>query len=228
MDLQRLIDDYLEDKMSPEDRKLFENLIKDNPRYQAELAQQEKGKAVVKLVEQRSQRIPTNFKSWPFAAAIAFVVAFSGYLFWITLGTGPGERLYAKHYQTPPNQTTEGMFGTTETNLKTEAFQAYDAKDFKKAAALFEKISFESDSDYLFLYHGICQLELGRPEKAIPLLNRVGPSSGTASKEVAAWFAAMGYFKLNMLDKGKQSLQATASSPNSYQDQAKTILESLK
>ena len=228
MDLQELINDYLEGKLSPEDRRLFESLIADNPKYKAELIQQEKGRAAVDLFEQSARRRPASLKSWLFSAAIACVLVLCGYLLWITLGMSPGEKLYAKYYQTPPNQVAKSTLGTDEINLKTEAFQAFDANDFEKAAALFERISLQGDSDYLLLYHGICQLELGRPEKAIPLLNRVGSDSDTASKEVAAWFAAMGYFKLNMLDKGKQSLQVTASNANPYQVQAKTILESLK
>ncbi len=228
MDLQELIDDYLEGKLSPEDRKLFENLIADNPTYQAELAQQEKGKAVLKSVEGRSRRLPTHLKSWLFSAATASVLVLSGLLLWITLGMSPGEKLYAKYYKIPPNPVAKNIPDTAEANLKTEAFQAYEAGDFEKAAALFDRMPFHPDSDYLLLYHGICQLELGRPEKAIPLLSLVKSGSGTASREEACWFAALGYFKLNMLDKGKESLRVTASSPNPYQAQAKTILESLK
>lgn len=227
MDLKELVDDYLEGKLSPKDRKLFEDLIAQNPRYRTELEQQEKGKAAAMLVEKRSHRRLANLKSWLFPAAIASFIVLFGYLLWITLGMSPGEKLYAKYYQTLPNQITETMLGSTETKLKMEAFQAYEAGDFKRAATLFDKIPFESDSDYLLLYQGICQLELGRPEKAIPLFNLVRPGSSTASREVASWFAALGYFKLNMLERGEKSLRITASNANPYQEEAKIILETL-
>lgn len=228
MDLQTLIDDYLEGKLSPEDRKLFESLIADNPKYKAELILQEKGRAAVELFEKSVNRRPTRLKSWLFSAAIACVLVLSGYLLWTTLSMSPGEKLYAKYYELLPNQVPKTAYGEIAVDIKTEAFQAYDANDFKKAAALFQQVESQPDSDYILLYHGICQLELGRPEKAIPLLNLVNERTVIAPKEVASWYEALGYFKMNMLDKGKQPLQVTASSPNPYQAQAKAILESLK
>ena len=228
MDLQELVDNYLEGKLSPEDRKLFESLIADNPKYKAELIQLEKGRAAVELFEQSTRRRPSSLKSWLFSAAIACVLVLSGYLLWITLGMSPGEKLYAKHYEPLPNQVPKSAYGELAADIKTQAFQAYDAGDFEKAAALFQQVESQPDSEYILLYYGICQLELGRPEKAIPLLNLVNGETLIAPKEVAAWYEALGYFKMNMLDKGKEFLQVTAANPNPYQAQAKTILESLK
>lgn len=224
MDLQSLIDEYLEGKLSPEDRKLFESLIADNPKYKAELIQQEKGRAAVDLFEQSARRSPSSLKSWLFSAAIACVLVLSGYLLWITLSMSPGEKLFAKYYETYP------VIENTQTNSSgdiSQAFQAFEAKDYEKAAALFERIQTQPNSDFALLYLGICQLELGRPEKAIPVLSLIPANSATAPKEIASWFEALGYFKLNMLDKGKEVLQVTAAKANPYQDQAKTILESM-
>ncbi|GAA0878807.1 hypothetical protein GCM10009119_17750 [Algoriphagus jejuensis] len=226
MDLQELIDNYLEGKMSPEDERLFEKLIAENPQHQAELEQQKKGREALNLAERHATR--SNMKSWALSTAIACFLVLSGYLLWITLGMSPGEKLYAKHYNTFPNQIASGTLETSNTKLLSEAFQAYDAKDFKKAEVLFGQIPHRADSDYLLLYQGICQLELGRPEKAIPLFNLVKSESNAASKEVACWYAALGYFKLNMLEKGKDALRVSASRPNLYQEQAKSILRQLE
>ncbi len=228
MDLQQLIDDYLEGRMSPEDRRLFEDLIEENPRYQAELAQQEKGKAALRLAGQSHRGKTANLKSWLFSIGVGAIIVLAAALLWLTLGLSPGEKIFKKHYETLPNQITASSYGQSNADLKAQAFQAYEAKDFEKAAQLFDRIPSRPDSEYVFLYHGICQLELDRPEKAIPLLNLVKSNSTTASKEVASWFAALAYFKLDMLEKGKQALQVTAAKPNPYQTQARTLLETLK
>lgn len=238
MDQQELINAYLDRKLSPEDQKLFENLIEDNPEYKAELEQQKKLKAAITLSERESLRgfleevdsLPpqTSLKSWLFSGAIAFLLVLAGYFLWITLSMSPGQKLFAKYFESYPNQVPPSLLENDEFGLKSEAFQAYDQGDFQKAAALFEQVKTQPDSDFALLYLGICQLELGRPEKAIPVLSLIPVNSKTASKEVASWFEALGYFKLNMLDKGKKSLQITAANTNPFQAQARNILESLE
>ncbi|MBN7812380.1 hypothetical protein J0A68_15615 [Algoriphagus sp. H41] len=227
MDLQKLIDDYLEGKMSPEDQRLFEDLIEENPKYKAELVQETNGRAALQLAEKRSRKRPGKLRPWLFPALIAVILVLAGYLLWITLGKSQGEKLYAQYYQTLPNQISTAMLGSEHTQQKTEAFKAFEAGDFGRANTIFEGIPLRPDSDYLLLYQGICQLELGRPEKAVPLLMLVKSSSEPASKEVAHWFAALGYFKLNMPERAAQALRVTAANPNPYQQQAKDILQQL-
>jgi len=226
MDLQELIDDYLDGKLNPKDRKLFEDLIAENPQYKAELMAQTHGRAAVESVEKRSTQ--SGLISWSISAAIAVLLVAVGYFLWTTLGMSPGEKLYAKHYETPSRQDLGSAPSREEPKLTSEAFLAYDQGNFKKAAALFEQVEAGPDLDYILFYSGICQLELGRPEKAIPLFDRIHSDSKSVSKEIASWYEALGYFKLDMIDKGKAALQLTASNPNPFTDAAKDILETLK
>lgn len=237
MDQEELINAYLEGTLSPEDQEIFENLIAQNPEYKAELEAQRKIKAAITLSERESLRNfiseldevqvkpKTSFKSWLFSAAAACLVVLVGYFLWTTLSMSPGEKLYARHYETYPNLVAPSTRGESSADLKADAFLAYDNGDFEQAAALFERLQAQADSDYALLYLGICQLELGRPEKAIPVLNLV--SSTSESKEIASWYEALGYFKLNMLDKGKAALKITADSANPFQTQAQEILKTL-
>lgn len=228
MDLQQLIDDYLQGNMSPEDRKLFENLIEAHPRYKSDLASKKKGKEAIQLLEKHFRTKNSLVKSWGLPAVIALGLVLASYLLWISLAMSPGEKLFKKHFAPLPGQVDTVILGGSHSDLKTLALQAYQAKDFAKAAAFFEQIPFDSQSDFLVLYQGICQLELQRPEKAIPLFKLIKPGSSSASAEVAAWFAALGYFKLDMLEEAKKSLRLTAASANPYQNQAQEILKSLE
>jgi len=229
MKLEELFESYLGGKMSESDKGIFEKLLKENPEYQSQLNTfKRKHNTGTETAPPDLATKKTILKTWIIPAAIACVLVLSGYLLWITLGMSPGEKLYAKHYEPLPNQVPKSAYGELAADIKTQAFQAYDAGDFEKAATLFQQVESQPDSEYILLYHGICQLELGRPEKAIPLLNLVNGETAIAPKEVASWYEALGYFKMNMLDKGTQSLKVTAAKPNPYQAQAKTILESLK
>lgn len=238
MDQEELINAYLEGTLSAEDQELFENLIAQNPEYKAELEAQRKIKAAISLSERENLRgflneidrtkakPKSNLKSWIFSTTAACVLVLVGYFLWIMLSRSPGEKLYDRHYETYPNLIAPSTRGQSPNDLKALAFLAYDNGNFEQAAALFERHQAQADSEYALLYLGICQLELGRPEKAIPVLNLVPSSS--ESKEIAAWYEALGYFKLNMLEKGKEALQITAESANPFQTEAQEILKSLK
>ncbi|WP_168171924.1 tol-pal system YbgF family protein [Algoriphagus sp. A40] len=225
MKLEELFDSFLGGKMSESDRILFEKLLEENPEYQSQLNTYRQLK-IQTGKETESSDLPSkskNLKNWLIPIAIALLIVLVGYFLFSTLSMSPGQKLFAKYYETYPIADT----GTNASGDASQAFQAYEAKDYQKAAAFFERIQTQPNSDFALLYLGICQLELGRPEKAIPVLSLIPTNSPTASKEVASWFEALGYFKLNMLDKGKKALQVTAAKPNPYQTQAKTILESL-
>jgi len=238
MDQEELINAYLEGMLSPEDQEIFENLIAQNPDYKAELEAQRKIKAAITLSERGNLRDflskldavhvkpKTKVKSWFFSAVAACMVVLAGYFLWTALSLSAGEKLYARHYETYPNLVAPSTRGESSADLKTDAFLAYDNGDFEQAAALFEQLKNEPNSDYASLYLGICQLELGRPDKAIPVLNLVSPTSEL--KEIASWYEALGYFKLNMLDKGKSAIKVTAASANPFQTQAQEILKTLK
>lgn len=238
MDQEELINAYLEGTLSPEDKELFENLIAQNPEYMAELEAHRKLKAAITLserenlkgflasIEPKETKVKTNTKSWLFSAAAACIVVIVGYFLWTTLSMSPGEKLYARHYETYPNLIAPSTRGEAGADLKAEAFLAYDNGNFEQAAALFEKLQAQSNSEYALLYLGICQLELGRPEKAVPVLNLIPSSSD--SKGITSWYEALGYFKLNMMDKGKAALQVTAAKANSFQTEAQAILKELE
>lgn len=230
MELGELFESYLCGKMSESDKVLFEKLLNENPEYQSQLTayQQQKARSVPQKTAEELPSKAKNIKNWIISIAIAVGIVLAGYFLFNMLSISTGEKLYKKHYETYPNQVPSSVFREDEFGLKSDAFQAYNEGNYKRAAELLEQVQTQPDSDFALLYLGICQLELGRPEKAIPVLGLIPANSKTASKEVASWFEAMGYFKLNMLEKGKKSLQITAAKPNPFQTQAKTILESLE
>ena len=230
MDQRELISAYLEGKLSKEDRKLFEALIEENPSYQTQVEIQRKETAYQSVGRTASDSRPveslSKLKSWLFSAVIACGLVLTGYLLWVTLVKSPGEKLYAKYYEPFPYPSS-GPAQENSGDLTSRAFSAYAQGDFETAATEFEQMGSRPKTGYGPFLLGICYLETGRPEKAIPVLNQIRDDSTTPSKEIASWFEAMGYLKLNMPDKAKAPLKITASTSNPYQKQADTILKSL-
>jgi tetratricopeptide (TPR) repeat protein len=239
MDQEELINAYLDGRLDPKDQKLLEDMIAQNPEYRSEVEAHRKVKAAITLAERENLKSfldtlqpaeSTNksaWKSWTLSGVAASTLVLVGYFLWTTLSMSPGEKLYTRHFELYPNLVAPTTRGVQTEDLKAKAFLAYDNGEFELAAARFEELKSQPNSEYALLYLGICHLELGRPEKAIPNLLLISANPNSPSQEVAAWYAALGYFKLNMLDKGKAQLEVTAATANAFQKEAQEILKML-
>lgn len=239
MDQEELINAYLDGRLDPKDQKLLEEMISQNPEYRSEieahrkvkvaitLSERENLKSFLSTLQQAKSSKKTAWKSWTISGIAASTLVLIGYFLWTTLSMSPGEKLYTRHFELYPNLVAPTTRGDQSEDLKAKAFLAYDNGEYELAAARFEELKSQPDSEYALLYLGICHLELGRPEKAIPNLLLISGNPTSPSREVAAWYAALGYFKLNMLDKGKTQLEITSATANAFQKEAQEILKML-
>lgn len=244
MDQEELINAYLEGTLSPEDQELFEKLLEEQPEYKKLLEEHKKVKIAITLQERNDlkaflkeidqkekdrQKPSSPFKSWLFSGIAACLIVITGFFLWINLSMNPGEKLFKSYYETYPNLVAPTVRGDQESTLKSDAFLAFDNGDFENAASLFDRLQNEAGGDYAAFYSGICQLELGRPEKAIPLFQKVNENASQPDKITAIWFEALGYFLLNKLPEGKSLMTKVAASPgHPLQNRAQEILEKLK
>ncbi len=225
MDQEELINAYLDGKLSPEDRQLFEQLLKEQPEYKTLLEEHRQLKIAVTLeerskikdflveVDQKEKENPKpkgGIKSWIYSGFAACLIVLAGLFLWTNLSMTPGEKIYKSYYEAYPNLIAPTVRGETQANLKSDAFLAFDNQDYQKAAVLFENLQHEPDSDYAVFYLGICQLELGRPEKAIPSFLKVKEDADNPDRITAIWYAALGYFLLNKIEEGTQAVNKVA------------------
>ncbi|GMQ27662.1 tetratricopeptide repeat protein [Algoriphagus confluentis] len=244
MDQDELINAYLDGKLSPDDKRLFEQLLQEDPVYLQALEEQRQIKLAVTLEERSKLKdflreidrnearllAKTNsLKSWLFAGVAACLIVLVGYFLWTSLSTTPGEKLYQTYYQTYPNLVAPTVRGSSSGGLKSEAFLAFDNRDYEKAAVLFENLIQEPNSEFAIFYLGICQLELGRPEKAIPSFQKIKENASQPDKPTALWYEAMGYFKLNKLEEAKLRIGKVAqANGHALQSQAQEIFQKLE
>lgn len=246
MDQEDLINAYLDGKLPPEDKLIFEKLLQEQPEYQLLVEEQRRIKIAVTLQERKDLRdflqqlnetekaVPkttatTTFKSWLYSGVAACLIVLAGLFLWTNLSMDPGQKLYKTYYETYPNLIAPTVRGESASNLKADAFLAYDNGDYQRAAILFENLQQEPDSDYALFYQGICQLELSRPEKAIPLFERMNENSQNPDKITANWYAALGYFQLLKLEEGKSLMaKVAAKTGHPFQPKAQEIMSKLK
>lgn len=244
MDQEELINAYLNGKLSPEDQRLFEQLLEEQPDYKTlleehrqlkiavTLEERSKIKDFLKEIDQEVKEKPKpkgGLKSWIYSGIAACLIVLAGLFLWTNLSMTPGEKIYKSYYETYPNLIAPTVRGETQANLKSDAFLAFDNQEFEKAAVLFENLQQEPDSEYAIFYLGICQLELGRPEKAIPLFLKVKEDVSNPDKITATWYAALGYFQLNKLEEGTQAVNKVAMADgHPLQAKARELAEILK
>lgn len=241
MDQEELFNSYLDGKLSPDDRQLFEQLLEEKPEYKILLEEHRRLKIAVTLeerskikeflleVDQNQKPSPnTSWKSWVFSGAAACVIVLAGLFLWTNLSMTPGEKIYKSYYETYPNLIAPTVRGESQTSLMTDAFLAFDNQDFEKASVLFENLQQEPNSEFAIFYQGICQLELGRPEKAIPLLLKVKEDAVNPDKITATWYAALGYFQLNKLEEGTKAVKQVAEAEgHPFQSKAQELAQML-
>lgn len=214
MDQNELFKNYLEGKLSSEDRLLFEKLLKESQAYQAELNQYKK---------QVSPAKKTRFRSWAVSFLIALGIVALGIFLVYSLASPPGTKLFSTYYQPLDVETWESL--PIDPPIE-KGVTAYKNGKYEEAQTLFEQMLASNSSPDVLFFLGLCHLALDRPEKAIPILDRIPDESPLAGD--AAWYMALGYLKLNKLQEAIIHLHIASEDNSEISDRAKEILAKIK
>ena len=113
----------------------------------------------------------------------------------------------------------------SEDNSLTEAYKAYDNKNFGESIALFEAL--EQTNSSVQLYYSNALLANGDFVKAIPILRQLSESTIKASANQGKWYLALALLHQNKLDDATTILSTLSANSNFYQQQAKELLQVL-
>ena len=158
MDKDILLNNYFEGNLSEEEKQQFNELLSNDSEFKAEFEFQKKAKIAVALSERKkmknqlkeienSRKQKSNNKTWLSIAASIVVILSLGFIFFWNSST-TNDDLYADFYETFPNIEAPTTRGENNLNIKSEAFYAYDSKDYKKAIELFSEIYKVEKTDY--------------------------------------------------------------------------------
>ncbi len=175
--------------------------------------------------------------------AAASVAVLGVAVYWIAFReNNTPEKLLAVYYKEPKintlTKTTRDLaeikkqrqlaidkYGEVEGMQLFNAMTLYDNSAFEQATKAFNALHLQNDT--LYLYQANALLESNKPNEAIAVLERIPPTS--PSYREAQWYTAMGYLKIENIEKTKQILRGLSTEGNKgYQSKSKHLLEKLE
>ncbi|WP_111670949.1 tetratricopeptide repeat protein [Algoriphagus litoralis] len=231
-----LIEKYLEGTITSDEMRAFEDLMARDKDFKAEvdfqleirssLRQQDDVEFREKLGELENQAPKTSSKRfWMGIAASLIGLAMLG-MWWFLL---PAEKedLFQAFYTTQRNIHEPLTRANGQENLTYEVFLAYEKEDWQEALDLFYSLKENSPEEYIDLYIGNCQLQLGKYNDAIQSFEALFNSTDLDLKHRGTWYLALAELANGNTSRAKELLQQLASESGAFSDQAKELLEKM-
>lgn len=237
MKKQKLIDGYFSGTLSSEEKNQLSQLLKNDSVFNEEflfcknlkqVAEYEDNEVFKTQIQQFEGKVKLKYKSytlWLVAASI--IVLFGIGYFVVFQNTVNNETLYAENFEPYRNVIQPIIRSTVSVDLKTQAFTAYEKKEFKKAIQLFSKIQKTDSEAYYIFYKANSFLALDDTNEAIILLKKYSSTQGDFT-EKAQWYLALAYLKENNIISSKNILQSIVTSKSYNFEKAAVILKKLK
>ncbi|WP_020539230.1 hypothetical protein [Lewinella cohaerens] len=237
----KLLDQYLQDELSGDQKAAFRQRLKEEEPLAAELelrqqmhtylrtkaqqpdletAMKNLGGTYFSPVEKAAKIVPLArrrlYVGLSIAAAIALVL-----LVWNPFDSGNLYNAYAQH---PPLALVEKGDALA---LAQQAEAAYGEKDYKTAYGLLNELTdLSSENIQLQLALGISALETGRTTKARQLFEELAEGN-SALRNYGRWYLALSYLKTEEFAQAKAELQKLDDSDPALYDKATQLLEEL-
>lgn len=136
--------------------------------------------------------------------------------------------LYENYYQ-PYEIYTANKSLTKYNNPLQAAFQCYQTQDYPKALTGFvEAYQVDNTNQEAKLYAGICLLELNQIKEATLLFKQVIKEGKDNLKQVANWYLALSYLKVDIVDSTKIILHGLITDNANYRYEARSILRHIE
>jgi len=235
------IEQYLNDEMSPHERKDFESrlaadeeLRKDLELYNSintTMSASPNEDALRKTLEQMNKKYfagsapvrKISLKKWLAVAASLVIIVATGLYF--LLGNKPSaEKLYALYAQ--HDALNIQLRGDAADSIKEKAATAFNNKNYSTALPLLESSLQQQPADAPIQFSlAICYLETAKYNEAEKIFLQM-ETGQSAYADAAKWYLALTALKQNDLVKCRSRLNSIASS-SAYYTKAKQLLEKL-
>tara|TARA_R110002012_G_scaffold320402_2_gene543939 strand:- start:50070 stop:50798 length:729 start_codon:yes stop_codon:yes gene_type:complete len=238
---ERLIENYILDTLSPQEKLRLDELLKSDIDFERELnfhinlkkVAQKNDEAdfrnLLEDLETKGKRTPvisrTSFVKWLAAASIVFALGLS-YLLTMNTPTGTNE-LFANYFEPYRNVVQPLERSTEPQDEKSMAFYAYEKGEYDKAIILFSDLYARSKEPYYLFYKANALLQLERASEAVPLLLEHLKTKDTLT-EKSNWYLALAYVKLEDKKKAKEMLQKVIDDGKFKTIEAQKLLKEFK
>ena len=234
MKSESLIVKFFENTLSEAERQEFDALMASDEDFKKEVAFRKELTEVITLddretIKQELQGLDQpkiNRKPWlwPVAASVILLLGIS--TFWF-LGnkTATPQALFDAHFE-PYNNVVHPIVRGDSTDLKTEAFIAYEAKNYEEALNAFNTLLNEHTDATILFYKANVLMQLNANEEAILIL-KDNSDIPEILKQQQQWYLALAYIKAKANEKAKSTLKALIKSSSYKQKEAEKLLKQL-
>lgn len=198
------IRDYLYNKLSGEEKLLFEERLLKDATLQQEVTLYKNlyriGKKDERMqfkkqlegydLKEKPAASTSYFTKWMVAAILIVALAVPSFLYF---NNPSSEKLFAQNFVPYRN-----VIAPIERNdqapqtIQQKAFEAYESKEYEKAILQFEKLTEADSTAYKHFYIGNSQLALGKTDAAIDSFKAYLQTNGSL-KDRAQWYMALSY-----------------------------------
>jgi hypothetical protein len=167
-----------------------------------------------------------NFKTWHYYSAAAVIVLLIVVKLLLPSEQQTSQELFTSYFKAYPNMFEPTLRGTQETTKRTEAFQAYEQGDYKKASLLFTEFLKEKQEPGMLLLLGNSNLMLGQVSEAQKNLVTLIEQSDELDIQ-AKWYLSLSYLKSGDKERARKILKELGGTEISYASKAKELLEKV-
>ena len=136
------------------------------------------------------------------------------------------DELFASYFTPYPNVFEPTVRGNDVATVRTQAFQAYERKDYQTAALGFEALLSVKEDPGILLLLGNSNLMLGKAKEAqenfVTLINKYDDLDLQAK-----WFLSLSYLKSGDKENARKILEELGETEISYASKAKELLEKV-
>lgn len=233
-----LIEKYIQNSLSSDEKLAFDELLKNDIDFKKEVDFHSNLKMVVKhednsnfksfisdLESNTTQKVTRKpFYKWFAAASIIFVLGFSYFFFpkqEVSTNT-----LFASYFEPYRNVVAPIVRGDNQQDEKTLAFIAYEKGEYKTAVILFSKLYLSTKEPYYLFYKANALLKLEKAKEAIPLLLDHLKTKDTLTQKTN-WYLALAYLKIKDKMKAKELLKKVIATNAYHNKEAKELLKKI-
>lgn len=234
------IEDYLDNKLSSEEKNNFEERLKSDKDFTREVEEHamlfnsfdeiQAQELLLRFgnIEQELEGGKENQFGFPvylkWAAALA-VLAVLSLVVYLNISNS-NKDLFLAYYTTYPNVESP----VSRSDAGGEAvWRLYERGDYKQAYQLFEQALENDGADIASrFYLGICALEINKLTVAEEAFAKVASDKEGAYFEQAQWYLALTYLKAGKQDAAIQRLEEIIAVKSSYDEKAKALLGELE
>jgi tetratricopeptide (TPR) repeat protein len=168
-------------------------------------------------------------RTWLYLAAAAVVSIIALTIFILPTFRPSTDQLFQAYFVAYPNMFEPTLRDNSQPtgDRRTEAFKAYEEKDYSRAATLFSELLTQEQEPGVLLLLGNANLILGNTDEAMQNFSILSSEFDELDMQ-AKWYLSLCYLKRGDIDQAKKMLKELGETEISYAERARELLKKVE